>query len=47
MERVASCSVLEEADGAYTHSETRRAIGPLTMAPFKILTLRVRLADTK
>lgn len=47
VERVASCSVLEEEDGAFVFNDTKTAMGPLTMAPFKILTLRVRLAPRK
>ena len=47
VERAASCTVLEDADGHFVCSETRHSIGPLTMSPFKIVSLRLRLAPGK
>lgn len=47
VERAASCNVLEEADGHFVCAETKHSIGPLTVSPFKILSLRLRLVHNK
>lgn len=44
VQRAASCSILEEEDGAFVCTDTKHSIGPITLAPFKFVTLRVKLA---